>query len=149
MDFSEDPVIEAVRDTVRRVYEVEIAPKIAAYEASGDFPYEIIQAMGDAGLFGAAFPEEMGGTALGFAAVGTIAEEISRLSPGFGYAMNMQAMTCPFTILNSLSSRRRRPGSLPGRLKCGRSPIACAPVRFFWKISGCPQRTCLARREKA
>ena len=105
MDFSEDPVIEAVRDTVHRVYEAEIAPKIAAYEASGDFPYEIIRAMGDAGLFGAAFPEEMGGTAMGFAAVGTIAEEISRLSPGFGYAMNMQAMTCPFTILNWIAFR--------------------------------------------
>lgn len=100
MDFSEDPIIEAVRDTVRQVYEAEIAPKITAYESSGDFPYDIILAMGDAGLFGAAFPDEYGGTGMGFAAVGTISEEISRLSPGFGYAMNMQAMTCPFTILN-------------------------------------------------
>jgi isovaleryl-CoA dehydrogenase len=100
MDFTEDPVLDAVRETVNRVYETEIAPNFAAYEASGEFPYPIIQAMGDAGLFGAAFPEEFGGTAIGFSAVGVIAEEISRLSPGFGYAMNMQAMTCPFTIFN-------------------------------------------------
>jgi alkylation response protein AidB-like acyl-CoA dehydrogenase len=118
MDFSEDPIIEVVRDTVRRVYEVEIAPKIDAYEASGEFPYEIIRAMGDAGLFSAAFPEEMGGTALGFSAVGTIAEEISRLSPGLGYAMNMQAMTCPFTIFNwgtPEQARRFVPELISGR----------------------------------
>jgi len=100
MDFTEDPILEAVRETVIRVYETEIAPNIAAYEESGDFPYPIIRAMGDAGLFGAAFPEDIGGTGIGFSAVGVISEEISRLSPGFGYAMNMQAMTCPFTIFN-------------------------------------------------
>ncbi|UUX49972.1 acyl-CoA dehydrogenase family protein [Nisaea acidiphila] len=100
MDFSEDPVLDAIRTTVQRVYESEIAPNIGQYESSGDFPYSIIRAMGDAGLFGAAFPDEFGGTGAGFAAVAAIAEEISRLSPGFGYAMNMQAMTCPFTIFN-------------------------------------------------
>ena len=37
---------------------------------------------------------------MGFHAVAVIAEEISRLAPEFGYAMNLQAMTCPFTIYN-------------------------------------------------
>ena len=56
--------------------------------------------MGEAGFFGAAFPEELGGTNAGFLAIAAISEELSRLSPEFGYAMNMQAMTCPFTIYN-------------------------------------------------
>lgn len=118
MDFSEDPDLEAVRETVQRVYRSDIAPVIGAHEASGDFPYQIIKAMGDAGLFGAAFPEEFGGTALGFAAVAVIAEEISRLSPGFGYAMNMQAMTCPFTIFNwgtEAQARKFVPELISGR----------------------------------
>lgn len=100
MDFSESPEIAAVRDSVRRFYEQEIAPAIDGYERSGEFPYPIIERMGAAGFFGAAFTEEVGGTDLGFSAVAAIAEEISRLSPGFGYAMNMQAMTCPYTIFN-------------------------------------------------
>jgi isovaleryl-CoA dehydrogenase len=56
--------------------------------------------MGTTGLFGAAFPENLGGTDAGFLAVAVISEEISRLAPEFGYALNMQAMTCPFTIYN-------------------------------------------------
>ncbi len=37
---------------------------------------------------------------MGFQAVGLVAEEISRLEPGYGYCMNLQAMTCPLTIFN-------------------------------------------------
>jgi alkylation response protein AidB-like acyl-CoA dehydrogenase len=70
------------------------------YEARKEFPRALIEKMGAAGLFGAAFPENVGGTSMGFLAVAQIAEEISRLAPEFGYAMNMQAMTCPFTIFN-------------------------------------------------
>jgi isovaleryl-CoA dehydrogenase len=90
----------AIVDAVGRIVESEIKPVIGAYEASGEFPYPIIRKMGEAGLFGAAFPGALGGTDAGFFAVAAIAEEISRLAPEFGYAMNQQAMTCPFTIFN-------------------------------------------------
>jgi isovaleryl-CoA dehydrogenase len=60
----------------------------------------VIEKMGAAGFFGAAFPQELGGSDMGYLAVAAIAEELSRLAPEFGYAMNMQSMTCPFTIYN-------------------------------------------------
>ena len=73
---------------------------MAALEAAGEFPYGLIETMGSAGLFGATFPQSLGGSAMGFEAVAVIAEEISRLAPEFGYALNLQAMTCPYTIYN-------------------------------------------------
>ena len=100
MDFTLPDEIGQVRDSVARFVETEIAPAMAGYEARGEFPQPIIEKMGAAGLFGAAFPERLGGSAMGFLAVAAIAEEISRLAPEFGYAMNLQAMTCPFTIYN-------------------------------------------------
>ncbi len=100
MDFTLPPEIEAIAETARRFAETEIVPEIGAYEASGEFPHAIIEKMGATGLFGAAFPENLGGTDAGFLAVAAISEEISRLAPEFGYALNMQAMTCPFTIYN-------------------------------------------------
>ena len=100
MDFELPEDHDAIVATVRRLVETEIQPVLGAYEASGEFPYPIIRTMGDAGLFGAAFPEALGGTDAGFLAVAAISEELSRLAPEFGYAMNQQAMTCPFTILN-------------------------------------------------
>ena len=92
--------ITALEQTVARFVEAEIAPAMEAFEAAGEFPRPLIEAMGSAGLFGAAFPESLGGSAMGFGAVATVAEEISRLAPEFGYAMNLQAMTCPYTIYN-------------------------------------------------
>jgi isovaleryl-CoA dehydrogenase len=118
VDFSLDSDHVAIRDSVRRFVGSEIAPHIARYEAAGEFPRGIIAKMGEAGFFGAAFPADVGGTDAGFLAVAVIAEEISRLRPEFGYAMNMQAMTCPFTILNWGSEeqiRRYVPDLIAGR----------------------------------
>ncbi len=100
MDFAIPEEITAVTASVRRLVETEVAPRIGAYEASGEFPYPIVRTMGEAGLFGATFPEALGGTDAGFLAVAAISEELSRLAPELGYAMNQQAMTCPFTIFN-------------------------------------------------
>jgi len=100
VDFSQPEECEALRDSVRRFVAAEITPHIARYEASGEFPYQIIARMGEAGMFGATFPRSLGGTEAGFFPIVVISEEISRLAPEFGYAMNQQAMTCPFTILN-------------------------------------------------
>ena len=100
MDFTLPEEFTAIRETIARFVDTEWKPVANAYEERAEFPYPVIEKMGAAGLFGAAFPESLGGTDLGFLAVSVIAEEISRLAPELGYAMNMQAMTCPFTIYN-------------------------------------------------
>lgn len=92
--------LAAIRDTVTRLFASRIMGEIGGYEARREFPRPLVRAMGEAGLFGAAFPEATGGTDLGFMAVAVISEEVSRLRPDLGYCMNLQAMTCPFTILN-------------------------------------------------
>ncbi|MDA0260801.1 MAG: acyl-CoA dehydrogenase family protein, partial [Proteobacteria bacterium] len=98
MDFSSLPELDALTDSVRRFIASEIEPAIGEDERAGRFPRAIIEKMGGSGLFGAAFPKALGGSEMGFQAVAIIAEELSRTRPEFGYAMNMQAMTCPFTI---------------------------------------------------
>ena len=100
MDFGRDEMLDELARSVVRFVEAEIEPVIDRHERERTFPHALIERMGEMGFFGAAFGEEVGGTDAGFAAVATIAEEISRLRPEFGYAMNMQAMTCPFTIYN-------------------------------------------------
>ena len=89
-----------LKETVARLIAREIDPVIGSFEARREFARPLIDAMGSAGLIGAAFPERLGGSAMGYRAVAVIAEEVSRLAPASGYAMNVQAMTCPFTIFN-------------------------------------------------
>lgn len=89
-----------VQNMARSFAEKEIIHKVKEYEAEGKFPKDILRKMGDAGMFGACFPEKYGGSELGFLNLAIVTEEISKAHPAFGYAFNMQAMTCPFTILN-------------------------------------------------
>ncbi len=100
MNFDPPEECVAIAETVRRIVQTDIEPVIDAHERSGEFPSPVIRKMGEAGLFGAVFPETLGGTDAGFFAVAAISEELSRLAPEFGYAMNQQSMTCPFTIFN-------------------------------------------------
>jgi len=59
-----------------------VAPVIRLRDVTKIYP--IIRKMGEAGLFGAAFPETLGGTDAGFFAVAAISEELSRLAPAIG-----------------------------------------------------------------
>ena len=118
MDFTLPEESAAAAQSVRQFAEAEILPVIKGYEERQEFPHPIIEKMGAAGFFGAAFPEELGGSDMGYLAVAAIAEELSRLAPEFGYAMNMQAMTCPFTIYNwgtEDQTRRFVPDLIAGR----------------------------------
>jgi alkylation response protein AidB-like acyl-CoA dehydrogenase len=90
----------SVRETVKRFLEADVLPVISNYEKEHRFPRALIEKMGAAGLFGAAFPEEVGGTSMGFGTVAVIAEELSRIRPDFGVTLNSQAVTCPLTIYN-------------------------------------------------
>jgi len=90
----------AVRERARSFAEEEISPNLAGWEERVEFPYGTIRRMGEEGFYGACFPEEYGGSELGFLNLAIIWEEISRVSPGIGSTFNAQAMTVPFTILN-------------------------------------------------
>ena len=61
----------------------EIEPHAAEWDESGEFPYETVKKMTDAGLYGVHFPEEYGGSGdeVTFIVAG---EEISRASAGLG-----------------------------------------------------------------
>ena len=118
MDLTIPEHILAARDSVTRLFEGEILLAMPGHEERREFPRALIARLGEAGVFGAAFPEDVGGTDMGFLAVALIAEEISRLAPEWGYAMNMQAMTCPFTIFNwgtAEQVRRFVPDLIAGR----------------------------------
>lgn len=54
----------AVRDMVREFARDEVAPVASRFDASQEFPWENIQKMGELGLLGIPWPEELGGAGL-------------------------------------------------------------------------------------
>jgi butyryl-CoA dehydrogenase len=76
-EFSEEQ--EAFRRVVREFAEAEIAPHAEAWDRDHHFPVEVVQKMGDLGLFGLPFPDEYGGAGAGLSELCIAIEEIARV----------------------------------------------------------------------
>ena len=98
MDFTMSPEIEAVRDMVSRFMANEVVPVMEDFEKRGEFPRALIEKAGAAGLYGAVFPESVGGSDMGYVAAAVIIEEMSRQEVRFTSCNNQQGGTCPTCI---------------------------------------------------
>lgn len=98
MNFTLSPEIEAVRDMVSRFMQNEVVPVMEQFEKRQEFPRELIRKAGEAGLYGAVFPESVGGSDMGYMASVAIIEEMARHDVRFGSCNNQQGGTCPTCI---------------------------------------------------
>lgn len=111
--------IEALRDTMRAFGKDEIRPRVRELEAAGGLPRELYRRIGELGAFGCAFPETVGGSAMGYEAMAACAEELAYAYPPLSAGMNMQGATVPLTILNRGTPQqvqRYVPGLIAGKL---------------------------------
>jgi short/branched chain acyl-CoA dehydrogenase len=76
-DLSEEH--EALRETVREFARNEVAPKAEELDRTKSFPYEIVGKLGELGLMGIPFPEEVGGAGADTLAYVLAVEELARV----------------------------------------------------------------------
>jgi len=79
LDHRLSPEHADLRKTVEQFAHDVVAPVIADYYESHEFPYPIIKQMGDMGLFGLPFPEEYGGMGGDYFALCLAIEELARV----------------------------------------------------------------------
>jgi short/branched chain acyl-CoA dehydrogenase len=84
-ELSEDH--EQFRRTVRDFAEKEIAPHAAQWDRDHHFPVDVVQKMGQLGLFGLNAPEEYGGADGDFTSLCVAIEEISRVDQSMGITL--------------------------------------------------------------
>ena len=92
------PELQEVREMVSRFMQNEVVPVLEDYEKQGVFPRDLVRKAGEAGLYGAVFPESVGGSNLGYMAATVIIEEMARQDVRFGSCNNQQGGTCPTCI---------------------------------------------------
>lgn len=68
-----------VRDTSRRFAREVVAPRAAAFERTGQHPYDIVAQMADLGMMGIPFPKMYGGTGGDWISMFLCMEELSRV----------------------------------------------------------------------
>jgi alkylation response protein AidB-like acyl-CoA dehydrogenase len=68
-----------LKDMVRRLAREQIAPGAAERDEKASFPWDVVKALKENGLFGCDFPEQYGGSAMGLTALCVAVEEISKV----------------------------------------------------------------------
>jgi alkylation response protein AidB-like acyl-CoA dehydrogenase len=74
-----EPKHHDFRERVRSFVEEEIEPVVDDYETRGEFPVDVIEKLGDAGLYGITVPEEYGGAGLDHRSFVIAVEELARV----------------------------------------------------------------------
>ena len=87
MDFDLSPDHELIRRTVRDFAEGEIAPVAEELDREKRFPYEIVAQLGELGLMGIPFPEEVGGAGGDTLAYAIAVEELARVDSSVAITM--------------------------------------------------------------
>jgi isovaleryl-CoA dehydrogenase len=77
---------DALRDSVKRMCDAELAPRATAIDHDNHFPMDMWKKFGDLGLLGISVAEEYGGTGMGYLAHTVAMEEVSRASASVGLA---------------------------------------------------------------
>jgi short/branched chain acyl-CoA dehydrogenase len=78
---------ESFRKVVRDFAEKEIAPHVAQWDREHHFPVDVVQAMGELGLFGLVVPEEFGGAGADFTTLCVAIEELGRVDQSIGITL--------------------------------------------------------------
>ncbi|MEQ1773976.1 MAG: acyl-CoA dehydrogenase family protein [Burkholderiales bacterium] len=105
-------------DTVRALARDQIAPRAAAYDRSGEFPWDNIKAINALGLNAMFVPETYGGALLSYAAYLECVREISKAcaSTGVIWATNFHAMNPLIQFGNDEQKKRLLPKVVDGAL---------------------------------
>ena len=83
MDFTFTPEQEALRQTVRRFAETELAPLVREAEEAECFPKQLFRRFGELGLIGVRYPAEDGGADFDKISDCILREEMSRVCQSF------------------------------------------------------------------
>ena len=100
---------DALRDSVKRMCDDELAPRATEIDHKNEFPMDMWKKLGDLGLLGISIPEEYGGTGLGYLAHTVAMEEVSRASAAVGLAYGAHSNLCVNNMyLNGSEAQRKK-----------------------------------------
>ncbi|MSV35802.1 MAG: acyl-CoA dehydrogenase [Bryobacterales bacterium] len=79
MDFGFTEEQQQLRKTVRQFCETEIKPHVMEWDESQKFPEDVFRRLGQMGVLGAVFPEELGGSGYSYVDYSLVVEELARV----------------------------------------------------------------------
>ena len=108
MTFGLSSEQESLRREVRAFAAKEILPHVMEWDEHGDFPHEVVKKMGELGLMGVIFPEELGGSGLGYVEYVLAIEELSRVDGSVGIIIASHNSLCTNHIMLAGNDEQRK-----------------------------------------
>lgn len=108
----------AIKNTIREFALNKIKPTLMEYDEEQKFPREILGELGELGFLGILFPEEYGGSGLGYVEFEIIIEEISRIDPSLGLSVAAHNGLCTnhiFSFANEQLKKKYVPDLASGK----------------------------------
>ena len=99
---------ESLRTMVRAFAAKEIAPHVSEWDEKSEFPLGVVKQMGELGLMGIIFPEELGGAAMGYVEYVLAIEELSRVDGSVGIIVASHNSLCTNHIMLAGNDTQRK-----------------------------------------
>ncbi|MBS1821775.1 MAG: acyl-CoA dehydrogenase [Acidobacteria bacterium] len=99
---------EQLRREVRAFAEREIAPHVSEWDEKSEFPHAVVKKLGQMGLLGVIFPEELGGAGMGYVEYVLAIEELSRVDGSVGIIVAAHNSLCTNHIMLAGNDEQRR-----------------------------------------
>ena len=94
MDFEYTAEQVQLRRAVREFAEAEIRPNVMIWDEAQIFPLEVVKKLGQLGCLGVIFPEELGGSGLGYIDYSIVIEELARVDGSVGLIVAAHNSLC-------------------------------------------------------
>jgi len=98
----------AVRDMVREFARQEVAPVAAHFDATQEFPWENVKKMGELGLLGIPWPEELGGAGLDILSYLIVIHEMAKVDASHGITISAHTTLGTSPIFNFGTDEQRQ-----------------------------------------
>lgn len=99
---------QQLRKEIRDFAAREIAPNVMRWDEASEFPVELVKQLGQMGLMGIIFPQEYGGSGLGYVEYMIAIEELSRVDGSIGIIVASHNSLCTNHIFMAGTEAQRR-----------------------------------------
>ncbi|HTB15098.1 MAG TPA: acyl-CoA dehydrogenase [Bryobacteraceae bacterium] len=94
MDLGFTSEQQQLRKSIREFCEAEIKPHVMEWDESQHFPIDVFKRLGELGVLGAVFPEELGGSGHSYVDYSIVMEEIARVDPSIALSVAAHVSLC-------------------------------------------------------